>query len=114
MKTVKTITLIIFLLQGFHSFSQVQSSSDVQNETPTASPVFQNPVQDLLKISRIDPKEYNRAEIYNRQGTLVSSKVITGPELRIDIQNLTDGIYILLLRSTSSLKEKSIKFVVSK
>ena len=122
--TIKTLAIALLLLVQPDVFAQVQATPTVEDKQESlrvksdsnfepSTIVFQNPVRDQLKLSKIDPREFNRAEIYNRQGSLLSSRVITGPELRMDVQQLPEGIYILLLRSTLSLKEKSIKFVVS-
>ncbi|MEO7984097.1 MAG: T9SS type A sorting domain-containing protein [Bacteroidota bacterium] len=76
--------------------------------------VYPNPVQNQLTISSIDPQEYDRVAIYNMQGALVLQKQVSTSIEKMDISNLTDGMYLLLLHSSVTFKEKSIKFVVRK
>lgn len=76
--------------------------------------IYPNPVQSQLTVSNINPEEYNRVIIYNMQGAQLLEQTVNKSISRIDINNLTDGVYLLVLRSSVSLKEKAIKFVVRK
>jgi hypothetical protein len=76
--------------------------------------LYPNPVQSQLTVSNINPDEYNRVLIYDMQGALLQQQTVSTSTSRIDINNLTDGVYLLVLRSSVSLKEKIIKFVVRK
>ena len=83
-------------------------------ELTTKLVIYPNPVQSQLNVSNIDPEEYDRVAIYNMQGAMLQQKTINTSIARMDISNLPDGVYLLILRSSGSLKEKSIKFVVRK
>ena len=76
--------------------------------------IYPNPVQDQLTVCNINPAEYNRLLIYNMQGGQLQQQTVTTSITRIDITSLTDGIYLLILRSSVSFQEKIIKFVVRK
>jgi hypothetical protein len=76
--------------------------------------IYPNPVQDQLTVSNINPAEYNKLLIYNMQGAQLQQQALNASISRIDINNLTDGVYLLVLHSSVSLKEKAIKFVVRK
>lgn len=83
-------------------------------ELTTRLVVYPNPVQNQLNIFNIKPEEYDRAVIYNMQGAILLQNTINTTTARIDISNLSDGVYLFVLRSSIALKEKSIKFVVRK
>jgi hypothetical protein len=76
--------------------------------------IYPNPVQNQLTVSNINADEYNRVIIYNMQGAQLKQQAVSTSMARFDISDLPDGVYLLVLRSTGSLKEKSIKFVVRK
>lgn len=74
--------------------------------------VYPNPVQNQLIVSNIKSDEYDRLTIYNMQGALVLQQSTNSNLVRLDVSGLTDGMYLLVLRSTVTMKEKSIKFAV--
>lgn len=76
--------------------------------------LYPNPVQDQLNIANLDPQEFDKLFIYNMQGAVVMQQRVSAPQVRLDVSNLPDGVYLLTLRSSSSLKEKTIKFVIRK
>lgn len=76
--------------------------------------LYPNPVQHQLMISNIQLDEYNKVSVYNMQGALVLQQNINTATARLDVSNLADGVYLLLFRSSQSLKEKSVKFVIRK
>jgi Secretion system C-terminal sorting domain len=83
-------------------------------ELTTQLVIYPNPVQNQLSISNINLAEYDRITVYNMQGALLQQQTVTTATVRLDISNLADGVYLLILRSSLTLKEKSIKFVVRK
>jgi hypothetical protein len=48
------------------------------------------------------------------QGAMLQQKNIAASTMKMDISNLPEGVYLLVLRSSVSLKEKNFKFVVIK
>ncbi|MDZ4808583.1 MAG: T9SS type A sorting domain-containing protein [Bacteroidota bacterium] len=76
--------------------------------------IYPNPVQNQLNVTNIDPEEFDRVVVYNMQGATLQQKNITASTMRMDISNLPDGVYLLILRSSVSLKETNFKFVVRK
>ncbi|HWR32862.1 MAG TPA: T9SS type A sorting domain-containing protein, partial [Chitinophagaceae bacterium] len=88
-----------------------------ENEKPGTIPslvVFPNPVQTKLTVSGLQHEEYDHITVYNMQGAVVLAQKVTGNLVHMDISSLADGVYMLVLRSSVSLKEKSLKFVVRK
>lgn len=76
--------------------------------------LYPNPVQNQLLVSNMDPEAYDRIAVYNMQGAVVLQQKVTSATARLDASNLADGVYLLVLRSSASLQEKTIKFVVRK
>lgn len=87
-----------------------------ENEKPEAGrlQVYPNPVQSTLIVSNMNPEEFDKLAVYNMQGAVVLQQKVNSSTVRLDISNLTDGVYLLIFRSSSSLKEKTVKFVVRK
>ena len=84
-------------------------------ELTTKLVIYPNPVQSQLTVSNINPDEYNNITVYNMQGALLRQQPVSTGIARMDISTLADGVYLLVLRSSSAvIKEKSIKFVVRK
>lgn len=76
--------------------------------------VYPNPVQDELFVSNIDRGEFDQLGIYSMQGAQLQKQAVNNKNIRIDISSLSNGVYLLILRSSATMKEKSVKFVVSR
>jgi len=76
--------------------------------------VYPNPVQDELTVSNQSVEEYDRLAIYNMQGTLQQQQSFSGAKARMDVSGLKDGVYLLILRSSATGKEKNVKFIVKR
>ena len=84
-------------------------------ELTTKLVIYPNPVQNQLTVSNINPDEYDKIAVYNMQGAILQQQRVSSNMARMDISTLPDGVYLLVLHSSSVLvKEKSIKFVVKK
>ena len=57
--------------------------------------VYPNPVLNELTVSAGDESGSKNLMLYNMQGKLVLSKIITGAEAKINLESLTKGIYLL-------------------
>jgi hypothetical protein len=76
--------------------------------------IYPNPVQDYLVVSRINPEEYDRLLVFNLQGAQLQQHYIRSNTMRVDITGFTDAVYLLVLRSSLTGREKTMKFVVRK
>jgi hypothetical protein len=76
--------------------------------------VYPNPVTEFLNISGLNDGGYNEVAVYNLAGEKLLQRTVSGNSAKIDATSLTAGVYLLQLRSTITLKEKSVKFVVGK
>lgn len=96
------------------SITETAESFKTEDETVITPKlvIYPNPVQNQLVVSNINPEEYDRLAIYNMQGALVLQQPAKTNTVRFDVSGLPDGMYLLVLRSTITLKETSIKFVV--
>ncbi len=92
----------------------IDEAEEERVELTTKLVIYPNPVQNQLNITNIDPEEFDRVVVYNMQGAMLQQKNITASTMRMDISNLPDGVYLLVLHSSVSLKEKNFKFVVRK
>ncbi|HRG82393.1 MAG TPA: T9SS type A sorting domain-containing protein, partial [Chitinophagaceae bacterium] len=99
-----------------------ETSRNTQEETTTATAeptvtklqLFPNPVQDQLRVSGLNPDEYDKLFVYNMQGAVLFQQKITTASALLDLTSFSGGVYLLVLKSSVSLKEKTIKFLVSK
>lgn len=99
---------------GQPSGAMLQEREPGPPEPETLPRLFPNPVQDVLTISKLDPAVYDRLFVYDMRGGVVTQRNIVAGQMRLDLSALTDGVYLLVLRSSVTLKEKTIKFLVRK
>ena len=83
-------------------------------DADTKLTIYPNPVQDKLTVSNLQTGNYDRVAVFNMQGALVLKQTTSGNAANLDIRSLPDGVYLLVLQSSATLKEKNLKFVVSK
>jgi hypothetical protein len=76
--------------------------------------IFPNPVTEQLSVTGIDKQLFDRITVYNFQGNEVFRQSINETTARIDASSFPEGVYLLVLRSSITLKEKSIKFFVNR
>lgn len=74
--------------------------------------VYPNPVPEQLTVTGIKKDEYDRVTVYNMQGAQLLQQTITGTTVHIDATTLPEAVYLLVLHSTVTLKEKNFKFIV--
>jgi hypothetical protein len=72
--------------------------------------IFPDPVQDLMNIR--SPIEFEQVLIYNYIGNLIYIDQLSGTTARINVSGYKNGIYLLILRTSSG--EIAKKFVVKK
>lgn len=87
-------------------------NENISSETKLV--VYPNPVQDLLTVSNLKAENYDRITVLNMQGAVVLQQPAKENASRIDVSSLPDGVYLLVLRSTVTFKEKSMKIVIRK
>jgi hypothetical protein len=74
--------------------------------------VYPNPVTDLISVAGLNKDEYDRISVYNMQGGQLLEQAVNNPTVRIDATGLPEGVYLLVLRSSVTLKEKNVKIFV--
>jgi len=90
-------------------------NSKLAGDEMTKLVLYPNPAENELVVSNLDKDGgYDQLTIYNMQGTSLVRKSANGSSARLDVSNLPGGVYLLSLRSSSSLKEKTIQFVVKR
>jgi hypothetical protein len=76
--------------------------------------IYPNPVTEKMTVTGLDQNEYNRISVYNMQGEQLLQQIIIGTSARIDVNSLPEGMYLLVLQSSVTLKERSVKFIVKR
>ena len=76
--------------------------------------VFPNPITEQLTVTGLNKGEYDRLVVFNMQGDQLLKQTINGETARIDVSSLIEGVYLLVLHSSVTLKEKNLKFIVRK
>ncbi len=76
--------------------------------------IYPNPAQHQLMISNIDPAEYDRMTIYTVHGVQLQQQNISSTTGRMNISQLANGMYLLVLNSTTTTNTKTLKFMVKK
>ncbi|MBK8846787.1 MAG: T9SS type A sorting domain-containing protein [Bacteroidetes bacterium] len=72
---------------------------------------FPNPVEGELMLTNLKGK-YNQLAIFNVDGKHVLFKQISYlNEIKLDVENLSSGIYFIQLKENKFSKTKSIKFI---
>ncbi len=103
------------LMDGSRCNENTAARQSVANESEVPSVhLYPNPVQSQLTISHFSMEEFDRIAVYNMQGAVLLQQKVNAPVMRLDVGHLTEGVYLLVLRSSVTLRERSFKFVVSK
>jgi Secretion system C-terminal sorting domain len=84
------------------------------NSIKPQATIYPNPAQNQVTIINLDEQDYNQLKVCDMLGTVVKQLSVNGTTARIDLSNLVNGMYILTIRSSLTLKEKSIRFLVSR
>jgi hypothetical protein len=74
--------------------------------------VYPNPVTEQMTVTGLNKDEYNSLSVYNMQGAQLMKQTINGETARVDVNALPEGVYLLVLHSSVTLKEKNLKFIV--
>jgi hypothetical protein len=71
-------------------------------------------VQNQLLLTNLNEEEFDRIAIINMQGSVVQKQTVSGPAVKLNLTDLEEGVHLLLLHSSSRMKEKSIKMIVKR
>jgi hypothetical protein len=117
-KHLLIMTLSLFTLQaGTNAQQQKQNNKPkdpVTTEWLVNSPISANClfVQGQLLLTNLREEEFDHITILNMHGEVVQKQTVSGPALRLDLSSIEEGVHLLLLRSSTRLKERNIKLVV--
>ncbi|MBI5372599.1 MAG: T9SS type A sorting domain-containing protein [Sphingobacteriales bacterium] len=79
-----------------------------------AATVYPNPAQDRITVTNPDPAHYNLALIYDMSGNLQAQQAVNGTTASFGLERLASGVYLLVLRSSKGLPDKSTVFAVKR
>ncbi len=91
-----------------------ENATEEETGTDAKLSIYPNPVQEKLSITDLQAAGYDIVCVYNMQGALLLRQTAKSNAVNIDISAMSNGVYLLVLRSSVTLKEKSLKFVVKK
>ena len=118
MKIIRLFLFIQLLLLQVASWAQVQGyqKPEVKDVIQLTNKlvVFPNPVTDQITVTGLNKDEYDKFTVQNMQGAPLLQQNINGEFARIDVTSFTEGVYLLVLQSSVTFKEKYIKFIVRK
>jgi len=126
MKTPKLTILFMSLVFQLSALAQIQryDNQDSKNDNVvyTGEAIINNQqsqiclsaVNNQLIITNNYIDKFDRLIVYNMQGAVVLKQPVSGNSARIDVSSLIETVYLLVLRSSSTLKEKSLKLVISR
>lgn len=108
-----------------HGCGEDNRPAAMQEETVTAKAavpetvelkalVYPNPAKDRITVQNPDPGKYSQVLIYDMQGHLQSSQQSNGSTASFDLSRFSSGFYLLVLRSSQGLADKTIRFTVSR
>ena len=119
--TYRAKSFLIMLLLLLQVSLSAQTTTPVSRTAATEKEVVQltnklvvypNPVTEQLTVTDLNKDEYDRISVYNMQGAQLLKQTINNEMARIDVNSLPEGVYLLVMHSSVSLKEKNLKFIV--
>jgi hypothetical protein len=121
MKTPVLFWLMIVLF--FHSTVNAQTSQAIRRspERTTEESIINarhtvhiSFAQNQLLITNLQQEDFDRIIVFNMRGAVTLQQTVREPSSRLDLTSMEDGVYLLVLRSSATMKEKTMKFVVRK
>jgi hypothetical protein len=119
-KTIFSIAaLCCLVLQGrldaqSRMISERRNNSSSQGTINAGQDVNISFAQNILSITNLQEDSYDRILVFNMQGSVILKQEIKVANTTVDLVPFNEGVYLLVLRSTGSMKEKTVKFVVRK
>jgi hypothetical protein len=93
------------------------SSAALQEDVRTTGArlaIFPNPVQQVLTVTNIGEEGYTHLSVYDLNGTRLLQQNASGNNTRVDVSKIPAGVYMLVLRSSATQKEQTLKFVIKR
>lgn len=120
MKSVLILILAFLLATAPGARAQMSDASDRDvleflSDEPTGNP--QAPVlykyqANHILLTNLKTYNYDRISVTDMKGNVVLKQETTANNTRLDISSLADGVFVLTLRSSCTMKEKQVKFLI--
>ncbi len=119
MKTKKLLILSLLLLVVTSLFSQTNkpvkgNNSNGETIINARLDIFKGNVHSKLKITELNIGEFDQIFVSNTRGAILLKKTVKTGIANMDVSQLDEGLYLLELRSTSTLNEKVIKILIKR
>ena len=76
--------------------------------------LYPNPVSEKISVAGLNKDDYDRLTVYNMQGAQLLNQSVSGISVEVVVNSLPEGVYLLVLKSSVTLKEKNLKFIVKR
>lgn len=76
--------------------------------------MFKGNVGNQMQVTDLEVERFDRISVFNKQGAVLIKKTVNTSIAHMDLSQLEEGVYLLGLSSSSTLKEKTIKFIISR
>lgn len=95
---------------GYHNQLNLEALSIEDNEITTSLKIYPNPASDYLVISKLTLDEVS-VNIYNELGQSLIKYSTSLKESRIDLRQLSTGVYIVNINNNDTKKSNSYKII---
>lgn len=95
---------------GYHNQLNLQALSVEDNDINAFIKIYPNPTSDYLIISKPNVEDAS-INIYNELGQILLKYNVSLQENRIDISELSSGIYIVKIKNNNSQKSNTYKII---
>ncbi len=117
MKKQSSLFLLVLLLAGTSLVAQTKSPSTAELPADVSIinaqlDVFKNNVYNHVQVTDLDVEKFDKISVIDKQGTVLIKKNVNTPMTNMDFSQLSDGVYLLGLWSSTNMREKTIKFII--
>ena len=70
--------------------------------------------QNQMQIGDLSPEEQDKLIVFNMHGAVVWQQPVNGNRQILDLMNMEEGVYLLVVRPKENGREKMLKFLVKR
>ena len=99
------------LSNGYHSQYSIETLSVRVPDVKASILIYPNPATEYLMINNSSGNEETILTIYTQSGQEVINKHLNEAETKIDVRDLSVGVYIIKISSNNQLKSNTYKLI---